>query len=88
MDQPSITVRVREVVVEAAGIGNAAELSDTDDLWDAGMDSLSSVNLMVQLEDAFGVQFPDELLTREVFSSIASIAEALAHTQASVELHG
>jgi acyl carrier protein len=77
MALPGIVARVRQVVIEAAGIHNAAELLDTQDLWDAGMDSLSSVNLMVQLEDAFGVQLPDELLTREVFSSIASIAEAL-----------
>jgi acyl carrier protein len=87
MDLPSITARVREVVEKAAGIRDATALSDTDDLWDAGMDSLASVNLMVQLEDAFGVQFPDELLTREVFSSIASIAAALAETHASVELN-
>lgn len=85
MDLPSITARVREVVEKAAGISDAAALSDTDDLWDAGMDSLASVNLMVQLEDAFSVQFPDELLTREVFSSIASIAGALAETYGSVE---
>jgi acyl carrier protein len=32
---------------------------------------------MLGLEDAFDVEFPDRMLTREVFSSIASIRAAL-----------
>jgi acyl carrier protein len=32
---------------------------------------------MVALEDAFGVEFPDEMLTRDVFSTAGRIAEAL-----------
>lgn len=51
-------------------------LSDTD-LWSAGMDSLSSVAVIVAVEEQFGIEFPDELLTREVFSSAAAISEAV-----------
>jgi acyl carrier protein len=53
-------------------------LSDDDDLFNAGMTSHASVNLMLALEDAFDIEFPDRMLTRSVFESIASIAAALA----------
>lgn len=52
-------------------------LNDDDDLYAAGMTSHASISVMLGLEDAFDVEFPDRMLTREVFSSIASIRAAL-----------
>jgi len=42
------------------------------------MTSHASVNVMLALEDAFDIEFPDAMLTREVFASIAAIAAAIA----------
>ena len=42
------------------------------------MTSHASVNLMLALEAAFDVEFPDAMLKRSVFQSVASITEALA----------
>lgn len=56
-------------------------LSDDADLFDAGMTSHSSVMVMLALEEHFEVEFPDELLTREVFQSIGAIQTAVAHLQ-------
>lgn len=53
-------------------------LADGDDLYAAGMTSHASINVMLGLEDAFDVEFPDHLLTRAVFSSVDAIAAALA----------
>ena len=50
--------------------------SDTD-LYQSGMTSHASVNVMLALEGAFDVEFPDHLLKRNVFSSIDSIRSAL-----------
>jgi acyl carrier protein len=47
------------------------------DLYQAGMTSHASVNVMLALEDRFDVEFPDRMLKRSVFESIASIATAL-----------
>ena len=47
------------------------------DLYDAGMTSHATVNVMLALEGEFDVEFPDELLNRSVFASIASIRNAL-----------
>lgn len=51
------------------------------DLYEAGMTSHASVNVMLGLEDAFDVEFPDHMLTRDVFESIAAISAALDELQ-------
>jgi acyl carrier protein len=40
------------------------------------------VNLMLALEDAFGLEFPDRMLTRGVFASVSAIAAAIAELSA------
>jgi acyl carrier protein len=57
-------------------------LPEDADLFQAGMTSHASVNVMLAIEDAFDVEFPDELLTRNVFATIASIESALGGMQA------
>ncbi len=53
------------------------EISDSTDLYRAGMSSQGSVTLMIAVEGEFGVEFPDSMLSRDVFSNIQSIAAAL-----------
>lgn len=52
-------------------------LADDDDLYQAGMTSHASVNVMLALEDHFNIEFPDHLLKRSVFDSVASITSAV-----------
>jgi acyl carrier protein len=52
-------------------------LDDDTDLFAAGMTSHASVNLMLALEDAFDVEFPDRMLTRGVFDSVSAIEAAI-----------
>ena len=52
-------------------------LPDDASLYEAGMTSHASVNLMLALENEFDVEFPDEMLTRSAFESIAAIQDAL-----------
>ena len=53
------------------------------DLYQSGMTSHASVNVMLALEGAFDVEFPDHMLKRNVFSSIASIQRALGELTSS-----
>ncbi len=70
---------VRQVLTEHARLSvDVGGLADGADLYQAGMTSHASVNVMLALEDAFDVEFPDRMLRREVFESIASIEEALS----------
>lgn len=73
---------VREIVKEHGRLAVDVEtLADDASLYEAGMTSHASVNVMLALEDTFDVEFPDELLKRSVFESIASISSALAQLE-------
>jgi acyl carrier protein len=52
-------------------------LDDQADLFRAGMSSHASVNVMLALEDAFDIEFPDSMLKRSVFESVAGIDAAI-----------
>jgi acyl carrier protein len=70
---------IRRVVAEHGRLRvDVATLADGDDLYEAGMTSHASVNVMLGIEDAFDVEFPDAMLKRSVFESIAAIESALA----------
>jgi acyl carrier protein len=54
-----------------------SDLSDSEDLFENGLTSHASVNVMLALEDAFDVEFPDALLRKSTFESMKAIREAL-----------
>ena len=53
-------------------------LADDSDLYEAGLTSHASVNLMLAVEDSFDVEFPEELLQRRTFASIAALSHAVS----------
>ncbi len=57
---------------------DVATLDDDSDLYEAGLTSLSTVNLMLALEEAFDVEFLDRMLKRHTFQSIRSLSDAVA----------
>jgi acyl carrier protein len=70
---------IRRVIAEHGRLQvDVATLADDTDLFAAGMTSHASVNVMLGLEDAFDLEFPDGMLRRDVFASVDSIAEAIA----------
>mgnify|MGYP000397948399 CR=1 FL=1 len=48
------------------------------DLYEAGLTSHASVNVMLALEDEFDIEFPDDALNKTTFATIASIEAAVA----------
>jgi acyl carrier protein len=73
-----IRAQVRGVLAENAHLPvDVATLGDDADLFAAGMTSHASVNVMLALEDTFGLSFPDEMLRRSVFESVSAIAAAI-----------
>jgi acyl carrier protein len=74
--------RIREIIWTHARLTvSANSLPEEADLYAAGMSSQASVSIMVALEDEFHVEFPDRMLKRSVFQSIASIRAALGEIQ-------
>lgn len=69
---------IRRVLRDHARLGVDPEKLATDaDLYQSGMTSHASVNVMLALEGEFDVEFPDHMLKRNVFRSIGSIERAL-----------
>lgn len=79
-----LDTKIRAVLDQHARLPLSASHLDTeDDLFAAGMTSHASVSVMLALEDAFDLEFPDEMLKRSVFASVASIRAAVSRLQES-----
>ncbi len=73
-----MTEEIRDVLDKHARLSvDASRLTEDTNLYDAGMTSHASVNVMLALENAFDVEFPDRMLRRNVFESIAAMRTAL-----------
>jgi acyl carrier protein len=73
-----MTDAIRTILKDHARLAvDVATLSDEADLYQAGLTSHASVNLMLALEGAFDVEFPDRMLRKRVFESVASIRAAI-----------
>lgn len=75
MTQPqSTTDAIRALLREHGRLAvDVASLPEDSNLYDAGLTSHASVNLMLALEDRFAIEFPDRMLRRGAFSSLAAI---------------
>ncbi len=69
---------IRKVLGEHAKLSvDATDLDLAADLYELGLTSHASVNVMLALEDTFDIEFPDELLRKSTFASVDSIRSAL-----------
>jgi len=81
-DRQDLTRRIRQVVGEHGHLPvDIATIDDDTDLFQAGMTSHASVNVMLGLESEFDVEFPDAMLKRSVFESVRAIRSALEQLQ-------
>ena len=79
MDSQEIAQRTRTIIAEVGGLGDGLEsLADDGDLYEAGLTSRASVSVMLALEDDFDIEFPDSMLNRHTFQTIAAIRDAIA----------
>jgi acyl carrier protein len=70
--------QIRAILVDHARLLVGVDtLTDESDLYEAGLTSLSTVNLMLALEEHFDVEFLDSMLGRKTFSSIRALSEAI-----------
>jgi acyl carrier protein len=78
-EESTLTHDIRQVIDDhgrlAVPIGT---LDDQDDLFRAGMTSHASVNVMLALEECFEVEFPEAMLRKSTFQSVAAIEAGVA----------
>ena len=71
--------RIRKILKEHGRLNQDASVYPEDgDLYQAGMTSHASVNVMLALEGEFDIEFPDHMLKRSVFESMGSMRDAIA----------
>lgn len=76
---PEVSKRVRNVLTAQAQLRTGLDqLADEQSLYDAGMTSRASVSVMLGLEGEFDIEFPDTMLRRDVFESVAAISQAVS----------
>lgn len=73
-----ITEDIRAILREHGRLAvEVAALADQSDLYEAGLTSHASVTLMLALEERFDIEFPERMLRRGAFASIAVIRAGL-----------
>jgi acyl carrier protein len=75
---------LKEIVIEVTKAKiTPAEISDTANLFDdCGLDSSSVVDLVLALEEKYGITISDEQLEVEIFQNVSILAEFLNRLQA------
>jgi len=58
--EPSIEEKVNEIIVKQMGVNKEQVKPETSFINDLGADSLDTVELVMELEDAFDLNIPDE----------------------------
>lgn len=60
MDEQKIYEEVKKVVVEQLGVSESEVTREASYVDDLGADSLDTVELVMALEESFGMEIPDE----------------------------
>ena len=79
MSEQRIEDRLKELIVERLFLKiDPGDIGDEDNLMDDhGIDSVQLLEIVVGLEEEFGVSFEDEDFDIEVFKTVKSIAECV-----------
>ena len=72
----NVEERVKKIVVEQLDVGEDAVTNEASFVDDLGADSLDLVELIMAMEEAFGIEIPDE-----VAEKINSVQDAIDHVQ-------
>lgn len=70
--------RIREVLATQGRMAvDPREVDSEADLYELGLTSTASVNVMLALEEELGIEFPDEALKKSTFASIRNIEQVV-----------
>lgn len=73
---------IRTILKHVAHLEAAIDsIGDGDDLYEAGLSSLDTIQLMLAIEKQFNIEIPDEMLNRNLFRNIDALADTIATLQ-------
>jgi acyl carrier protein len=69
---------IREILAKFGQLPTPVDTIENEaDLYAVGLSSFASVQLMLGIEEAFDIEFPDNLLNRKSFASIKAIEDTV-----------
>jgi acyl carrier protein len=82
-DQPTIEERLKGMIVERLFLKiDPSEIGEEDELMDKfGVDSVQIFEIVIGLEEEFGVVFSEDEFDIEMFKTVKSISEAIRKKQ-------
>jgi len=73
---------IRQIIDAKGHLPVAARTIDPNaNLYEAGLSPFAAIQVMLALEEAYGVEFPKQMLRRQSFSSLNSIAACLERVE-------
>ena len=83
--EPTFTQLVRRRLRYAPTNGDvAADIA----LKDYGLDSAATIDLLLDLEDTYGITMPDEYLSEQTFATLSSLWQAVSQLRQAAESAG
>ncbi len=76
----SVEERVVDIVAEQLGVGKDQITRDTSFVNDLGADSLDTVELVMELEEEFDINIPDDAAEK-----IQTVGQAIEHIEKTVD---
>ncbi len=79
--EPAIEEQIVEIVTKLiAGRTAAVAVASDNSLIEAGMNSIDMVNLLLQIEETFGIEVPSRAVNPKNFYSVKSVAGLVRDT--------
>jgi acyl carrier protein len=86
MDHETLKHKLKELLITGLRLQDVAPAGIADDqpifVEGLGLDSIDALELVVLIEEHFGVAIPDEEVGKKAFASIAALADFIAVEQA------
>jgi acyl carrier protein len=77
-EESVIENQVRDVLAAHGRMAvDPQKVDDQADLYKLGLTSHASVDVMLALEDAFDIEFPEEVLKKSTFESVHNISQII-----------
>ncbi len=87
MGEETAIERTERVVRPFLGLLDQGDsVSSLSSLWELGLDSMTSIELVLALEEEFGIEIPDADLKRDLFASLSCLTAAMARLAAAASL--